>query len=147
MVHCFWSGLITYTRLVLTVKEENLSFRRESFPFQKWIGVQLNKQTGNRKGGPARQNNGEKSHEYFLYLNPFMPSGIFYLKSLVRFNSYRRGSGQILLLPCFIEIPVFLRRLIWVYTVCHCPFYGTLGLNGLRPISHFVPQTKSTNSK
>ena len=24
-----------------------------------------------------------------------------------------------------------LRRLIWVYTVCQCPFYGTLGINGL----------------
>ena len=23
------------------------------------------------------------------------------------------------------------RRLIWVYTVCQCPFYGTLGINGL----------------
>ena len=21
--------------------------------------------------------------------------------------------------------------LIWVYTVCQCPFYGTLGINGL----------------
>ena len=24
-----------------------------------------------------------------------------------------------------------LRRLIWVYIVCQCPFYGMLGLNGL----------------
>ena len=24
-----------------------------------------------------------------------------------------------------------LRRLTWVYTVCHCPFYETLGINGL----------------
>ena len=23
-----------------------------------------------------------------------------------------------------------LRRLIWVCTVCHCPIYGTLGING-----------------
>ena len=23
-------------------------------------------------------------------------------------------------------------RLIWVYTVCRCPVYGTLGLNGFR---------------
>ena len=39
----------------------------------------------------------------------------------------------------FIEIPVFnansidpvLRRLIWVYTVCQCAFYRSLGINGL----------------
>ena len=24
-----------------------------------------------------------------------------------------------------------LRHLVWVYTFCQCPFYGTLGLNGL----------------
>ena len=24
-------------------------------------------------------------------------------------------------------------RLIWAYTVCQCTFYGTLGMNGLRP--------------
>ena len=24
-----------------------------------------------------------------------------------------------------------MRRLIWVYTVCQCPFSGTLGINGL----------------
>ena len=36
-----------------------------------------------------------------------MPSGIFYLKSLDRSNSNRRGSVYFLLLPCFIEIPVF----------------------------------------
>ena len=49
-------------------------------------------------------------------------------------------SGWILLLPCFIEIPVSIAknvdpdqtpRLNWVYTVCQCPFYGTLGINGL----------------
>ena len=26
---------------------------------------------------------------------------------------------------------LILRHLIWVYTVCQCPFYGTLGLNGI----------------
>ena len=35
-----------------------------------------------------------------------MPSGIFYLKSLDRSNSNRRGC-LFLLLPCFIEITVF----------------------------------------
>ena len=33
-----------------------------------------------------------------------------------------------------------LRRLIWVYTVCQCPFYGTLGINEL--IKHSVAHTK-----
>ena len=74
-----------------------------------------------------------------------MPSGIFYLKSLDWSNSNRSGSGKFLLLPCFIEIPVFYvnsvdpdqtLHLIWVYTVCQCPFNGTLGLNGLRYIWH-----------
>ena len=27
-----------------------------------------------------------------------------------------------------------LLRLIWVYTICKYPFYGTLGINGLRGI-------------
>ena len=57
-------------------------------------------------------------------------------------------SGSFFVLPCFIEISVFnansvdpdqtphsaasrMRRLIWVYTVCHCPLYGMLGINGL----------------
>ena len=42
------------------------------------------------------------------------------------------------LLLYFIEIPVFNansvdpdQTLHWVYTVCQCPFYGTLGINGL----------------
>ena len=55
-----------------------------------------------------------------------------------------------LLLPCFIEIPVFyansvdpdqtprLWRLIWICTVCQCSFYGTLGLDGLMGIFSFV---------
>ena len=29
-----------------------------------------------------------------------------------------------------------LQRLIWVYTVCQFPSYGTLGLNGLKHISN-----------
>ena len=27
--------------------------------------------------------------------------------------------------------------LIWVYTVCHCPFYGILGINGLKPVEKY----------
>ena len=63
-------------------------------------------------------------------------------------------SSYFILLPCFIEIPVFnaysvdseetplyavpelvrchlMRRLIWSYSVCQCPLYGTVGINGL----------------
>ena len=47
-----------------------------------------------------------------------------------------------LFLLCYISTPVFnassvdhiLRRLIGVYTVCQCPFYRTLGINGLYSI-------------
>ena len=39
-------------------------------------------------------------------LNPFMPSGFFYLNSLDRSISSNRVSDQFLLLPRFTEIPV-----------------------------------------
>ena len=54
-----------------------------------------------------------------------------------------RVSSKFLLLQCFIEIPVFNANsvdpdqtlhsvgLIWVYTICQCPFYRMLGINGL----------------
>ena len=66
-----------------------------------------------------------------------MPNGLLYLYSLDRSISSTRGVWLFLLLPCFIEIPAFnanrvLRRLIRVNTVCQCPFYRTLGLNGLK---------------
>ena len=63
-----------------------------------------------------------------------MLSGLFYLKSLERYSSYIRGVWLVLLLSCFVEISeqCILQHLIWVYTVCLCPFYGALGLNGLR---------------
>ena len=66
------------------------------------------------------------------------------------------------MLPFSIEIPAFntnsldpdqmprLRRLIWVYTVCQCPFDGTLGKNGLRHdlnksiLTHIGMQTSVT---
>ena len=31
-----------------------------------------------------------------------------------------------------------LPRLIWVYTICQCPFYGTTGIMGLNYINWFV---------
>ena len=70
-----------------------------------------------------------------------MPSGLFYLNTLDRSISYRRGVWIVLLLPCFIEFSVFdansvdrdqTPRSAASDTVCQCPFYGTLGLNGLR---------------
>ena len=36
-----------------------------------------------------------------------MPNGLFYLSSLDKFISIRRGVGLLLLLPCFIEILIF----------------------------------------
>ena len=39
-----------------------------------------------------------------LMVNPFMPSGLFYLSSLDRFISYIRVSGLLSLLPCFVGI-------------------------------------------
>ena len=42
-----------------------------------------------------------------LYINRFMPSGLFYLSSLDRSISNSRVSRQFLLLPCFLEIHVF----------------------------------------
>ena len=41
-----------------------------------------------------------------MYVNPFMPSGLFYLNSFDRPISNRRGVWLFLLLPYFIEIPV-----------------------------------------
>ena len=66
-----------------------------------------------------------------------MPNGFFYFNSLDRFISYIRGIWLFLLLPCFLEIPAFnansvdLDQTPHSDTVCQCPFYGTLGLNGL----------------
>ena len=39
-----------------------------------------------------------------ICFNPFMPNGLFYLKSLDMFISYVGGSGKFLLLPCFVGI-------------------------------------------
>ena len=48
-----------------------------------------------------------------FYLNPFMPSGLSFLRSLDRSNSYIRG---------------VLWHLILVYIFCQCPFYGMPGI-------------------
>ena len=40
------------------------------------------------------------------FFNPFILSGIFYLNTLDQSISIRRGVWLVLLLPCFIEIPV-----------------------------------------
>ena len=73
-----------------------------------------------------------------------MTSGLLYLNSLDRFMSCIRGACLFLISLCFFYNFLnliqtvwtlirrrVLRRLIWVYTVCQCPFYGTLGTNGL----------------
>ena len=81
--------------------------------------------------------------DYKLF-NPFMPSGLFYHNTLDRSISKIRDVWlQISELNANSEDPV-LQCLIWVYTVCQCPFYGTLGLNGLRKQtlqSHIHTQT------
>ena len=49
----------------------------------------------------------------YFTLNPFMPSGLSFLRSLDRSNSYIRG---------------VLWHLILVYIFCRCPFYGMPGI-------------------
>ena len=66
-----------------------------------------------------------------------MPSGLFYLQSLDRSIPIKGASNWFLLLPCFIEIPVFHANSIDPDQTppstqfAKCPFYGTLALNGL----------------
>ena len=80
-----------------------------------------------------------------ITINPFTPSKWTLLPNSVdQCISKKRGVWVVLILSRFIEIFLYymqtvqtlircriLRRLIWVYTVCLCLFYGTLGLNGL----------------
>ena len=67
-----------------------------------------------------------------------MPSGLFYLKSLDKFISY-----IVFIISMFAGISELnanstdpdqtsISVVISVYTVCQCPFYGMLGLNGLK---------------
>ena len=69
-----------------------------------------------------------------------MPSGLFYLKSLYQSISCNRGVWLVFIITTFyrnlcwmqtVKNLIILRRLIWVNTVCQCPFYGTIGTNGL----------------
>ena len=86
--------------------------------------------------------------------NLFMPAGLFYLHSLdrsissirgiwccteisvfkansVHFDQTPRSAASDLGLHCLLMSLYVVRRLIWVYTVCQCPLYGTPSLNGL----------------
>ena len=65
-----------------------------------------------------------------------MPSRLFYLSSLDESISIIRDVHLVFLSPCFICIPVLNANSvdpdqIWVYTVCQCPIYGMLCVNGL----------------
>ena len=79
-----------------------------------------------------------------ILVNPFVPSAIFYLISLDRSISYIRGICLVFIiilseLNANSEVPDQTPRSAasdLVYTVCQCPFYGTLGLNGLIPNYH-----------
>ena len=79
-------------------------------------------------------------------LNPYMPNGL-YLISLDKSISYIKDVLLFLLLSCFVEMPELnansvepdhTPRTLWVYTVCQCPFYGKLGLNGHASDNHFL---------
>ena len=61
--------------------------------------------------------------------NPFIPSELCYLNPLDGSFSNRMGVVFLLLLPCFIDIPVVNANSVdWGYTVCQSPIYGTLGI-------------------
>ena len=69
-------------------------------------------------------------------------------------------SSCLFILPCFIEVPVFIVNnidpdhtprsaasdlgLIWVYTFSQCPFYERLGINGLILLGGIIPQDRFT---
>ena len=79
-----------------------------------------------------------------LKINPFMPSGLFYLNSLDQSISKRRCVWLVFIFTMFfVEIPVInansvypdqmpLRCLIKSYTVCKYLFYGKQGMNGFK---------------
>ena len=79
-----------------------------------------------------------KWHYRSFVLNPFMPSGLFYfgqvhflykgcLVSFYYCHVLRKYLNLMPTVQTLIRRSV-LRRLIWVYNVCQCPFYATLGL-------------------
>ena len=86
-------------------------------------------------------------------INPFKPSGLFYLIPLDRsisnirhvFFYYDHVLYKYLNLMQTVWTLIrrrVLRRLIWVSTVCQCPFYGTQDLNGLRTLHPCLPKTQ-----
>ena len=84
----------------------------------------------------------------FVQINPFMPSGFFYINSLDRFISNIRGVWLAFIIVMFCRniwtmqtVKTLIRRRvlwrrIWVYTVCQCAFYGTLDLYGWTYLIH-----------
>ena len=77
------------------------------------------------------------------HFNPFIPSGIFYLSLWTGPFLTKGVCFAFLVLSCFTEISVFnansvdpirchvVQLLIWIFTVCQCPLYGTSGIKGL----------------
>ena len=79
-----------------------------------------------------------------VQINPFMPSGLFYLNSLNQSISHKRGVWLVFIITMLLEISVFNANSIdsdqtprsAVFTVYQCPFYGTpLGLIRIKCIS------------
>ena len=74
--------------------------------------------------------------------NPFMPSTDSSIFTLDKSISYIRSVSLVFISIMFCRnfclmqtVQTLIRQhilwcLIWVYTVCQCPFYGMLGLNG-----------------
>ena len=70
-----------------------------------------------------------------------MPNEIFYLSFLDRCISNRRGVWLVLLLPCFIEIPVFNANGLDPASdlgLDRLPFMGKPGINGLKVTSFIL---------
>ena len=76
-------------------------------------------------------------------VNPFVPSGFFYFNSLVGFISCIRGVLLVFIIVMFVEISELHANSVdpdqMPHSVasdldlhCQCPFYGTLGLYGLK---------------
>ena len=74
-----------------------------------------------------------------------MVSGLFHFNSVDQFISISKGVWLIfIIIVMFIEISVFnassvdpdqmRQHLIWVCTVCQCPFYGMLGINVFKSV-------------
>ena len=77
-------------------------------------------------------------------LNPFMPCGLFYLKSLIRSITYIRGVGLFLLLLCFKGISEIKANSVDPDQMPHHPISGKLGLNGLNYKTSWKAQTSGS---